>query len=152
MHLFNIKWLIIAVVFTIVVFIFSHMPIECKNPNCSHKTADHKDQFTWEKVTQLQLEGSNAFSHVLAYGAITVLFTLSVKSFPSLRSGVALFFIILAIGTVDELTQPFFSRTANATDWLVDLLSIATALTILAFLKKSFSFPSPQNQTAEDEK
>ena len=126
----------IAVVFTIVVFIFSHSPIGCKNSDGSHKTTDHKDQFTWERVTRLKLEGSNAFSHVLAYGAITVLFTLSVKSFPSLRSGLAIFFIILAIGTVDELTQPFFSRTANLTDWLADLLSIVTALTILAFLKK----------------
>jgi len=126
----------IAVVFTIVVFIFSHLPIERQDPDCLHKTANYKDFFTWERITQLQLEGSNALSHVLAYGVMTVLFTLSVKSFPSLRSGVALFFIILAIGTIDELTQPFFSRTANATDWLADLLSIVTTLSILAFLKK----------------
>ncbi len=140
MLLFNTKWLIIAVVFTIVVFIFSHLHIKCQDPNCNHKTADYKDHFTWERITRLQLEGSNALSHVLAYGVMTVLFTLSVKSFPSFRSGLGIFFIILAISTIDELTQPFFHRTANVTDWLADLLSIFTVLLFSIILK-----PRPQS-------
>lgn len=115
---------------------FRRLPQECKDSNCFRKTADYKDYFTWERITRLQLEGSNALSHILAYVVMTVLFTLSVKSFPSLRSGLAIFFVILAIGTVDELTQPFFSRTMNVTDWLADLLGIVTALAVLVFLKK----------------
>ena len=48
-------------------------------------------------------------------------------------SALLLFFAILAVGALDELTQPFFSRTASLADWLADIVAISGVL--LFFLR-----------------
>ena len=37
-----------------------------------------------------------------------------------------LFLAILAVGTIDELTQPFVNRTASLAEWLADIVGIIT--------------------------
>jgi len=64
----------------------------------------------------------------VAYGAITFLFILSLKSSPSVLSSLLLFFAILAIGMADELTQPFVNRQASYADLAADAISIVTVL------------------------
>jgi len=76
-------------------------------------------------------------AHALVYGAITFLFILSIRTSPTLLSASLLFFAIFAVGTVDELTQPFVNRTASLTDWLADIAGTSTALLCSVCFKNS---------------
>jgi len=99
-HYFNIKWLIVAVIFTATVVLLTHLPQEAI-------------------PSRLQVRGLDKLAHALAYGAITFLFILSLRTSPTMLPVSILFFAILAVGTIDELTQPLFKRTASLGDWLV---------------------------------
>jgi len=123
MSIFNIKWLIAAVVFTLIVVFATHLPQEIL-PN------------------RLQVSGLDKLQHFLAYGVITLLFILSLKSSPSLLSATILFFIISAFATLDELTQPFVNRVASPIDWLADIVGIVTVLF------SSLCFTSVKNQAS----
>ena len=97
MSIFNIKWFIIAIVFTALLVSFMHLPEE-PVPILSQ-------QGGLKELEELQ--------HILAYGIITLLFILSIKiPFISL-SGLILLFAVLAIGTIDEIIQPLCNRTAS---------------------------------------
>lgn len=104
-NFFNIKWLIVAVVFTAIVIFLTHIP-EDATPSV------------------LQIGGLDKLAHVLAYGSITLLFVLSLRTSPTMLSASLLFFAILSVGAFDELTQPFVNRTASLTDWLADVTGI----------------------------
>jgi len=52
-------------------------------------------------------------------------------------SALVLFFAILAVGTIDELTQPFANRTASLADWLADIVGIIIALLTLVWFNRS---------------
>ena len=104
-NFFNRKWLIIAVTFTAVVLVLTHIPQEAM-------------------PSQLQVIGLEKLAHILAYGAITLFSILSLRTSPTLLSASLLFFAILGIGAIDELTQPFVHRTASLDDWLADVTGI----------------------------
>lgn len=108
---FNINWLILAVTFTAIVLLLTHIPKEAMPPRLQENTHDK-------------------LHHVIAYGAITFLFILSLKvsSTPFLLS--LLFFAILAIGIVDEVTQPLVNRTASLADVVANFIGIATVLLV----------------------
>jgi len=106
---FDIKWLVLAVTFTAIVLILTHIPQE-------------------SIPSQLLEGGLDKLYHVVAYGAITFLFILSLKSSPSVLSSLLLFFAILAIGMADEVTQPFVNRQASYADLAADAISIVTVL------------------------
>ncbi len=111
---FNIKWLIVAVTFTAIVVFLTHIPQEVM-------------------PSRLQVIGLDKLAHVLAYGVITFLFILSLRTCPTMLSASLLFFAILAVGAVDELTQPFFNRTASLADWLANIIGVSGVL--LFFLR-----------------
>ena len=115
---FNIKWLLIAVGFTAIVVFLTHIPEDAM-------------------PSQLQVIGLDKLAHALAYGAITYLFILSLRTSSCLLSASLLFFAILAIGALDELTQPFFSRTASLADWLADIVGISGVLLFSVCFKHS---------------
>jgi VanZ family protein len=102
---FNLKWLTIATLFTAIVVLLTHIPQEIM-------------------PSGLQVSGLDKFAHALAYGAITILFVVSLRARPSLLSAAVLFFAISVVGALDELTQPFVHRTASLTDWLADVTGI----------------------------
>lgn len=106
---FDIKRLVIAVGFTAIILLLTHIPKEAMPP-------------------RLQENSYDKLHHVVAYGGITFLFILSVKvsSTPLLFS--LLFFAILAIGIVDEVTQPLVNRTASLADIVANFIGIATVL------------------------
>lgn len=106
---FNIKWLTIAILFTAVVILLTHIP---------HDVMPER----------LQVSGLDKIEHIVAYGAITFLFVLSLRARPSLLSAAVLFFAILALGVIDELTQPFVNRTASLADWLANVTGIVIVL------------------------
>jgi len=116
---FDIKWLIIAVIFTVLVLLLTHIPKEAMPP-------------------RLQENSHDKLHHVVAYGAITFLFILSLKvsSAPFLFS--LLFFAILAIGIVDEVTQPLVNRTASLADIVANFIGIATVLMLSRVGKRRF--------------
>ncbi len=109
MRIFNIKWLIIAVVFSATVVFLTHLPKEAIP--CG-----------------LQISGLDKLAHALAYGAITFLFLLSLRSSLSLLSASLLLFAIMSGGAIDELTQSFVNRTTSIADWFADVIGIIIAL------------------------
>ena len=110
---FNLKWLTIATLFTAIVVLFTHIPQEIM-------------------PERLQVRGLDKIEHIAAYGAITILFVLSLRTRLSLLTAAAFFFAISALGAVDELTQPLVNRTASPLDWLADIVGISVVL--LAFV------------------
>ena len=116
---FDIKWLILAVTFTAIVLLFTHIPQESIPP-------------------QLLESGLDKLYHVVAYGVMTLLFILSLKNSPSLLSSLLVFFAILAIGIVDEVTQPLVNRQASYADLAADAVSIGTVLLLSAVFKCRF--------------
>jgi len=137
MHLINTKWLITVVVLTIAVLIMSHLTKSADGSMSFNRISDCNDIFVWSKITSTRLEGSNAYFHVIAYGLMTVLFTLSIKSFPSIRSSLIIFFGLAFIGFMDELTQPFFGRQMNIVDYAADLIAIFFSLIVMALIIKA---------------
>jgi len=113
-NFFNRKWLIIAVAFTATVIFLTHIPEEAM-------------------PSGLQVSGLDKLAHAFAYGAITLFFILSLKTSPTMLSASLLFFAILAVGAVDELTQPSVNRTASLADWLADIVGVSGVL--LFFLR-----------------
>ena len=118
MPIINIKWLIIAIIFTAIVVLLTHIPQEVM-------------------PAQLQVIGLDKLAHTLAYGAITLLFILSLRTSPTLLSASLLFFAILSVGAIDELTQPFVNRTASLTDWLADIIGVSGVLLFSVCFKHS---------------
>jgi len=108
-NVFYTKWLIVAVVFTAIVVFITHLPPEVL-PN------------------QPQASGLDKLQHVVAYGVITFLFILSLRTSCSLLSASLLFIAVLTLGTIDELTQPLVNRTASFTDLLADIIGFITVL------------------------
>jgi VanZ family protein len=116
---FNIKSLTTAILFMAAVLVFTHLPQETI-------------------PSPLQKDGVDKLQHVLAYGVITFLFILSLKSSPSLLSALFLFFAISAVGIVDEATQFLVNRTASVNDWLADIIGIMMALLFSKVYKRRF--------------
>ena len=87
---------------------------------------------------RLQENSHDKLHHVVAYGVITFLFILSLKvsSTPFLFS--LLFFAILAIGIVDEVTQPLVNRTASLADVIANVIGIVTVLLLSIVGKRQF--------------
>jgi VanZ family protein len=106
---FDTKWLILAVAFTAIVILCTHIPQELM-------------------PSQLQKRGLDKLQHIVAYGTITFLFVLSLKNPLSLLSAFLLFFATLAIGIFDEVTQPLVSRQASLADLVANVIGILTAL------------------------
>ena len=120
---FDLKWLIAALLTTIVVIVLSHIPQEIM-------------------PEKLQENDFDKFQHFFAYGIITLFFILSLRNSFSLLTVVILFFSILIIATFDECTQPFVNRQASLLDWLADMIGIT------AVFFSFFFFASPKHQTS----
>ncbi len=116
---FNIKWLVLAVTFTALVLLLTHIPKEVM-------------------PSQLQENSPDKLHNVVAYGAITFLFILSLKSSPSMLSTLLVFFALLAIGIVDEITQPLVNREASLTDLAANVIGIVTVLLFSMVSKRRF--------------
>ena len=106
---FDTNWLVIAVAFTAIVILCTHIPQELM-------------------PSQLQKSGLDKLQHFVAYGAITFLFILSLKSSLSLFSAFLLFFATLILGIFDEVTQPFVQRQASIADLAANVTGIVAAL------------------------
>ncbi len=108
---FDIKWLVLAVSFAATVLLLTHIPQELM-------------------PSQLQESGLDKLLHVVAYGVVTFLFILSVKSSFSLHSALLVLFALSAVGIVDEITQPLVSRQASLADLLANTIGIVAVLSL----------------------
>jgi len=108
-NFFNIRRFVIAVIFTGAVLVLTHIPQEAI-------------------LSRLQVSGLDKLAHALAYGAITLLFVLLLRTSPTLLLTSLLFFAILALGTLDEVTQPFVNRTASLSNWLAEIVGVMSVL------------------------
>ena len=115
--IFNIKWLVIAVLSTAIVILFTHLPPEVI-------------------PSGLQIHGLDKITHFTAYAVITLLFVLSFKNSISLLSALILFFSFSTMGVIDELTQPFVNRVASPIDWLADIIGIITVLFSFLYFRR----------------
>ena len=113
---FDIKRLVLAVTFTATVILCTHIPQEYM-------------------PSQLQKSGLDKLQHIVAYGAITLLFILSLKSSLSLFSAFLLFFGISVISIFDEVTQPIVNRQASFTDLVADVTGIVAVLLLSVVVK-----------------
>jgi len=121
---FNIKWLTTAILFTAAVLVFSHLPQE-KMPS------------------PLQKDGVDKLAYVLAYGVITFLFLISLRTSPTMLSALLLFLVVSAIGAFDELTQPLVNRTASIADLVADIVGILFVLFFSTIRRPQFLRPKP---------
>jgi len=122
--IFNIKRLVAAVAATATVVLVTHIPQEIM-------------------PDRLEISGLDKLEHIIAYGVITLLFILSLKKSLSILSATVLFFSILIIAALDELTQPFVNRVASPIDWLADIIGIAAVLFSFLIFASSKSQASP---------
>jgi len=121
---FNIKSLTTAILFTAAVLVFTHLPQEIM-------------------PSLLQKDGVDKLQHVLAYGVITFLFLISLKTSPTILSALLLFLALSVIGAFDELTQPFVNRTASVTDLVADIVGILAVLFFSTMRRRQFLKPNP---------
>ena len=91
----------------------------------------------------LQKDGVDKLEHVLAYGVITFLFLISLKTSPTILSALLLFLAVSAIGAFDELTQPFMNRTASIADLVADIVGILFVLFFSTMRRRQFLRPKP---------
>jgi len=121
---FNIKLLITAILFTAAVLVFTHLP-QATMPS------------------PLQKDGVDTLPHVLAYGVITFLFLISLRTSPTMLSALLLFLAVSVIGAFDELTQLFVNRTASVTDFMADIVGILSALFFYTVGRRRFLTTTP---------
>ena len=108
----------VATIFTTAVVLVTHLPNE-------------------SVPKQLQFGELDKIAHMAAYGLITLLFVLSLRTSVTLLSTLLLVFAILIVATFDELSQPFVNRTASLADWLANLIGVALVTFLLTCFKHS---------------
>ncbi len=123
---FNIKSLTAAILFTAAVLVFSHLPLPQE-----------------AMPSPLQKDGIDKLEHVLAYGVITFLFLISLRTSPTILSALLLFLGVSVIGILDELTQLFVNRTASVTDLVADIVGILSVLFFSTMRRRQFLRPKP---------
>jgi len=116
---FNLKWLVVAVTFTAIIILLTHLPQEVLSEQLK------------------AIEVSDIYKHIVAYGVITFLFLLSFRNSLSLIQTLLLFLTISAVATLDELTQPFVNRIASPIDWLADIIGIIIPLLIFLYFSRT---------------
>lgn len=115
---FKIKWLIISIFTSVSIFFITHIPQKFM-PN------------------RLGAIGIDKIGHIVAYGIITLLFIISLRSSLSLFSIVILFFAISCFGVIDELTQPLVNRAGSLLDWFADIIGISVVLFSFLYFQSS---------------
>jgi VanZ family protein len=106
---FNIKWLKITILVTALLLVLTHIP---------------QDMIP----STLRKGGIDKLEHALAYGVITLLFLISIRTSLTIRSALLLVLVVSFIGVFDEITQTFVNRTASVNDFIADIIGILCVL------------------------
>jgi VanZ family protein len=74
--------------------------------------------------------------HMLAYGAVTLLFLLSLR-WPARPQLVILLLLGLAVvGGLDEVTQPWVNRIASTADFVADLIGVVVVAAVFLLVMR----------------
>lgn len=128
-HYFSIKWLIVALISTATVIFLTHLPREII-------------------PSQLEERGLYKLAHIVAYGALTFLFIVSLRISHILFPALILLSGILLLAAVDELTQPLVNRTASLIDWVADAIGVAVILLLFIYAKHAKQQASAKTNTS----
>ena len=63
------------------------------------------------------------------------------------RNAVILIAALAAFGGLDELTQPWFSRSAEWADWAADCLGVALGVSLVMLLSQRLNRSTPQGES-----
>lgn len=76
--------------------------------------------------------GRDKIYHMSAYGVLGMLLfaTLQASGWTLRQSCIGVLGIGMVYGVIDELTQPYFRRSAEVADWFADVVGLLTALLI----------------------
>lgn len=83
----------------------------------------------------LQVRMIDKIEHIAAYGGVAFLFLLSFRRRPDVKTMLVLLVIGAVVGVGDELTQPWFNRSASIHDWVADIVGIAVACGVFSLLR-----------------
>ncbi len=94
----------------------------------THAPADDVQFFV--RAADYGLLDPDKLLHMAAYAVLGLLAALAYGSrwHTTVRAAVVLFALLAVWGIADELTQPFFGRLADASDWVCDLIGSAIGL------------------------
>lgn len=109
MSKFNKRRLVVALLAMAGLLILTHIP--------EKYMPDGLETFDLDKIL-----------HIMAYGMLTALMIMAIKSPRTWTLQLALFVILLVLAIADETTQAFVNRTASLADWLADIIGIIIAL------------------------
>lgn len=104
---YDLRWLAAAVGCALAVLVLSHLPQD-PTPLALRKGFFHIDKL----------------EHLVAYGTIALLFTMSLRQPRSLAFLGAAFLAMAGLAAFDELTQPIFNRQAGLDDFVADAIGI----------------------------
>lgn len=85
---------------------------------------------------ELVIGGAMEFDKLLHAGAYFVLATVlfitarRLGSSNRLRTGLLIVFGVIAYGAIDELTQPYFNRSCDLSDWIADSIGVLLAFAV----------------------
>jgi len=128
-YYFSIEWLIVAIISTATVIFLTHLPREII-------------------PSQLEERGLDKLAHIVAYGALTFLFIVSLRISHILFPALILLSGILLLAAVDELTQPLVNRTASLIDWVADAIGVAVILLLFIYAKHAKQQASAKTNTS----
>jgi VanZ family protein len=126
---FSIKWLIVALISTATVIFLTHLPREII-------------------PSQLEERSLDKLAHIVAYGALTFLFIVSLRISHILFPALILLSGILLLAVVDKLTQPLVNRTASLIDWVADAIGVAVILLLFIYAKHAKQQASAKTNTS----
>ncbi len=105
---FDSRWLMAAIVALLVVLVSTHIPQELMRE-------------------PLQVRLLDKVEHIAAYGAVALLFLLSFRRPPGVKTMLIVLAVGAAVGGLDEKTQPWVNRIASWSDLAADVIGIALA-------------------------
>jgi VanZ family protein len=113
---FDARWLVPATASLLVLLVLTHIPQELM-------------------PRSLQVHLIDKIEHMVAYGAVALLFLLSFRRPPGVTTMFALLLIGAVIGGADEVTQPWFNRMASVHDWVADVVGMSVACGVFSLIQ-----------------
>lgn len=113
---FDPRWLTAAIASLLVLLVLTHIPQEMM-------------------PRTLQVRLIDKVEHIAAYGAVAFLSLLSFRRWPGVKAMLVLLLVGAVIGVADEVTQPWFNRSASVHDWIADVVGMSVACVVFSLIQ-----------------
>jgi hypothetical protein len=118
-QLFQLKYLVLAILITISVVVLTHIPQETLG-------------------VELGAFGLDKIIHLGAYSAISLFSFLAVNPGKRYLGWMIVLMVLFLLAAADEITQPFFGRTSSFHDFLADGIGIVAVFINLFYSRQSY--------------